>query len=196
MPIVMEVYARNVDIAAFAKMDFPEGDRRIYELVNGNLYQSQAPSGRHQYAQSELFYKMMHHVSVNGVGRVFASPTAVLLAEYSAPQPDLVFLSKEKMSLFDPQWGIKGAPDIMVEIVSPTSYKRDHLLKKELYAEYGIPEYWIVDPYYHSVEVFVLQDGRYERHAFGIDGETVGSHVLSGFELEVSSIFIDPTTTD
>jgi len=192
----MKVYARNISTSAFAKMDFPEDDSHIYELVEGNLYQGHAPPGRHQYAQSELFYKMMHHVSVNGLGRVFASPTAVLLTEYSAPQPDLVFLSKEKMSLFDPQWGIKGAPDIMVEIVSPTSYKRDHLLKKELYAAHGIPEYWIVDPSYHSVEVFVLQDGRYERHAFGIDGETVGSHVLSGFELIVSSIFLDIIRND
>ena len=196
MPIVMEVYARNIDIDAFEKMDFPKGDNHIYELVKGNLYQIRTPPGRHQYAQSELFYKMMHHVSENNLGTVFATPTAVLLTEYSAPQPDLVFLSQEKMDLFDPYWGIKGAPDIMVEIVSPTSYKRDHLLKKELYAEHGIPEYWIVDPSYHAVEVFVLKEGRYERHAFGIDGETVGSHILQGFELEVSSIFIDSIKTD
>ena len=192
----MEVLAKSITYEEFSKKEFPEDDPYIYELINGELMRKNAPSGEHQYAQSKLFYKMMHHVSENNLGTVFATPTAVLLTEYSAPQPDLVFLSQEKMDLFDPYWGIKGAPDIMVEIVSPTSYKRDHLLKKELYAEHGIPEYWIVDPSYHAVEVFVLKEGRYERHAFGIDGETVGSHILQGFELEVSSIFIDSIKTD
>ena len=184
----MEVYARNIDVAAFAKMDFPEGDRHIYELVKGNLYQDQAPPGRHQYAQSELFYKMMHHVSENNLGTVFATTTAVLLTEYSAPQPDLVFLSQEKMDLFDPQWGIKGAPDIMVEIVSPTSYKRDHLLKKELYAEHGIPEYWIVDGHDRKVTVLHLDEGFYEETIYA-DDKAIASKVFPELNVTATQIF-------
>ncbi len=120
----------------------------------------------------------------------FSSPTAVILSEENAPQPGLIFLGREKMNLLDPEWGIRGAPDMVVEIVSPSSYKRDHLEKKQLYAQYGVTEYWIVDTSYHSIEVYTLQEGTYQLHAFGISGEQVSSTVIKGLSIEVDSIFL------
>lgn len=171
-------------------MEFPDNDPFLYELINGELVRKNAPSGEHQFVQSELFYRLMHYVTEKKLGRVFSSPTAVILSEESAPQPDLTYLSKEKMNLLDPESGIKGSPDLVVEIISPSSYKRDHFDKKKLYAQFGIAEYWIIDPSYHSIEVFVLEEKEYKLHAFGIDGEEVTSQVIKDLSIDVSSIFI------
>lgn len=187
----MEVLASKITYKEFAKMDFPENDAFLYELINGELVRKNAPSGEHQFVQSELFYRLMHFVTEKKLGRMFSSPTAVILSEENAPQPDLVFLSQEKMKLLDPEWGIQGAPDLVVEIVSPSSYKRDHLEKKKLYGQYGIAEYWIVDPSYRAIEIYVLKDGTYELHAFGIETEQVTSQVLKGFSLEVNTVFME-----
>ena len=171
-------------------MEFPDSDPFLYELINGILVRRSAPSGEHQHVQSELFYQLMHFVSQKKLGRVYSSPTSAILSEEDAPQPDLIYLSKEKMNLFDPERGIRGAPDMVVEIILPSSYKRDHYDKKELYQKYGIPEYWIVDPSNHSIEILVLKNNEYVLHAFGIDGEKIASHIVEGFTLEVESVFL------
>lgn len=186
----MEVLAKKITYEEFAKMDFPDDDPFLYELLNGELVRKNAPSGEHQYVQSELFYRLMHYVTEKKLSRVFSSPTAVILSEENAPQPDLIFLGKDNENLLDPEWGIRGAPDLIVEIVSPSSYKRDHLEKKKLYAQSGIAEYWIVDPSYHSIEIYILKGEEYELHAFGISGEQVASKVLEGFTMEVDAIFM------
>lgn len=191
----MEVLARKITYKEFAKMDFPDDDPFLYELINGELVRKNAPSGEDQLVQSELFYRLMHFVTEKKLGRIFSSPTAVILSEENAPQPDLIFLSKEKMNLLDPEWGIRGAPDMVVEIVSPSSYKRDHLEKKQLYAQYGVAEYWVVDPSYHSIEIYILQEGVFQLHAFGISGEEVSSHVIKDFSMEVDSIFLQKPET-
>ena len=186
----MEVLARKITYEEFAKMDFPDDDPFLYELINGELVRKNAPSGEHQFVQSELFYRLMHFITEKKLGRIFSSPTAVILSEENAPQPNLIFLSKEKIKLLDPEWGIRGAPDMVVEIVSPSSYKRDHLEKKRLYAQHGVVEYWIVDPSYHSIEIYVLQEEAYQLHAFGISGEQITSHIIKDFSIEVDSIFL------
>ena len=103
-------------------------------------------------------------------------------------QLGLVFLSKSKMEYLDPDWGIKGASDLVIEIVPSSSYKRDHVDKKALYAQHSIAEHWIVDPSYASIQIYTLQDGAYTLHAFGVAEETVSSKVLPEFSLVVSSI--------
>ena len=186
----MEVLARKITYEEFAKMDFPDDDPFLYELINGELVRKNAPSGEHQFAQSKLFSILSRFVDDKEMGMVFSSPTAGILSEENAPQPDLIFLSKEKMKLLDPEWGIRGAPDMVVEIVSPSSYKRDHLEKKRLYAQYGVVEYWIVDPSYRSIEIYILKEGVYELHAFGIDNEQITSQALKGFSIQVDAIFL------
>ncbi len=160
-----------------------------YEKLKGVLVKKNVPSGRHQFAQSKLLSTFNRFVDDKELGIVFSSPTAVILSDESAPQPDLIFLSQDKMSLFDPEWGIKGSPDLVVEIISPSSYKRDHFTKKKLYAQYGIKEYWIVDPLNQSIEIYKLKKKTYELHAIGVEEEKVTSNVLKGFELKVNSIF-------
>jgi Uma2 family endonuclease len=186
----MDVSVKKMAYQEFLRLEIPDEADFQYELLNGELVKKNAPTGKHQFAQSELFYKMMHFVTEKNLGRVFSSPTAVVLSDNDAPLPDLIFLSKAKMKLLDPEWGIMGAPDLVVEIVSPSSYKRDHYDKKKLYAASGIPEYWLIDPSNQSIEVLTLKDGSYQLHAFAdADGE-VTSLALKDFTLKAKTLFL------
>ena len=189
----MEVLARKITYEEFAKMDFPDDDPFLYELINGELVRKNAPSGEHQFVQSELFYRLMHFVTEKKLGRIFSSPTAVILSEENAPQPNLIFLSKDKMKLLDPEWGIRGAPDMVVEIVSPSSYKRDHLEKKRLYAQHGVVEYWIVDPRDRTMRVLRLSASEnsstyHEAGCYAL-GQAARSVLLPGFSLDTAEVF-------
>jgi len=137
----MEVLTKKIDFKEFQQMEFDDQDPFLYELLNGELVRKNTPSGIHQAIQSELFGRMYIFITQNKLGKIFASPTAVVLSDYDAPQPDLTFLRKENSEKFDPDWGIKGAPDLVVEIISPSSIKRDRFDKKELYERFGVKEY-------------------------------------------------------
>ncbi len=88
----MELLTKKIKYKEFAKMDFSDDEPFLYELINGILARKNAPSGEHQHVQSELFYQLMHFVSQKKLGRVYSSPTSVILSEEDAPQPDLIYL--------------------------------------------------------------------------------------------------------
>ena len=186
----MEVLDKKWTDKDFFELELPDSAAYYFELLNGILVRRNAPSGEHQHIQSELLEKFFAFVSLKKLGKIYSSPTAVVFSENDVPQPDIVFLKKENMDKFDPEWGIKGAPDLIVEIVSPSSYKYDRSDKKELYQKHGVKEYWIVDPNYKSIEIFVLQSKQYELHAFAVEGEKITSTVLEGFELVLKNIFL------
>ncbi len=185
----MVVESKKISVEAFFELELPDDANYSFELLNGILVRRNAPSGEHQLVQSEIFGNLYNFVKSKKMGMVLGSPTSVVLSDYDAPQPDILFLSNENMHKFDPEWGIKGAPDLVIEIVSPSSFKADRFDKKQLYEEHGVPEYWLVDPNYRSIEVFTLKDGHYQIHAFGVDDEKISSLLLEGLEIELSSIF-------
>ena len=186
----MEVLDKKYTVEDFFKLEVPDDATHYYELLNGLLVRRNAPSGNHQFAQGKLLIKLIQFIESKDLGMIFSSPTSVVLSDNDAPQPDLTFLSKKNINKVDPIWGIKGAPDLIVEIISPSSYRNDRVNKKELYEKYGVTEYWLVDPNYKSIEVFVLKNDRYELHAFGVEEEKITSTVLEGFEMELKNIFL------
>ncbi len=186
----MEVLDKKWTAEDFFELELPDGDTHYFELLNGLLVRRNAPSGEHQFAQSKLLLQLMQFVDNKESGMVFSSPTAVALSENDVLQPDILFLKKENMDRFDPIYGIKGAPDLVVEIVSPSSFKHDRFDKKELYEKYGVKEYWLVDPNYKSIEVFALKNKKYQLHAFGVEDGKMTSNVLEGFGLELKNIFL------
>ena len=186
----MEVIDKKLTVEDFFELELPDEATHYFELLNGMLVRKNAPSGGHQFAQSEIFGRLFTYVSEKNLGRVFGSPTAVVLSEFDAPQPDILFLAKENMGKFDTEWGVKGAPDLIVEIVSPSSFRYDRFDKKDLYARHGVREYWLVDPTYKSIEIFSLKEnGKYEIHAFGVEDESITSLVLEGFEMKMEGVF-------
>ncbi|QWK19245.1 MAG: Uma2 family endonuclease [Hydrogenobacter thermophilus] len=129
----------------------PEGSP--YQLIEGELIMSPAPSPEHQRSSKRLFTKLYSLLEETKRGEVFYAPIDVYLDEENAYQPDIVVVlegSKAKIT----EKGIEGAPDLVVEILSPSTAYYDLRVKKEVYEKAGVKEYWIVDPHMKSIEVY------------------------------------------
>lgn len=152
LPIVTERTER-ITTNDFRAMEFDDTDTFYYELLNGELVAKSAPSPLHQRISRNIFRALDNFVIANNLGEVLYAPLDVFLDEYNATQPDVLFLSREKQHLVTPD-GVQGAPDLVVEIISPSSMKRDRGDKMKLYERCGIGEYWLVDARTRSVEVY------------------------------------------
>lgn len=163
------------------------GDETRCEIVGGELLMTPSPELDHQEVSRNLEFAMWQYVKEKALGKVFYAPVDVILDEENVVQPDIVFVSEANAKILHKK-GIMGSPDLVVEILSPTSIHRDRHQKRELYQRFAVPEYWIVDPSYRAIEVFALEQGRYELFSFGVEKGKVKSRVISGFEPEISEI--------
>ena len=123
-----------------------------------------------------------------GHGWVFFSPTDVVLSEHDTVQPDLVFVSREREHIITDA-NIQGAPDLVVEILSPSTASRDWRDKLDLYERHGVAEYWLVDPVSEIVWVFQLVDGALVQVGMYSVGDTLTSPLLEGFVLDLGLMF-------
>lgn len=129
-----------------------------YELIRGRLIMSPSPTSLHQIIVGQLFLKLDAIADTSG-GRTLLSPIDVIFSDDTILQPDALYLSAERLHQFKER--IEGAPDLVVEILSPGTGRRDRTEKLDLYAKYQVPEYWIVDPATQVFEFLLLQDGEY-----------------------------------
>ena len=164
-------------------------DGKRYEVIRGELYMSAAPRPLHQRVITRLAFFLEGYLEESNLGTAFAAPIDVLLPEKLGDpvQPDIVVIRRESLPVVG-ELNIQGAPDLVMEVLSPSNPSHDRSLKHELYAEAGVPEYWIIDPLERTVEIHVLRAGSYillER--FGED-ETARSELLEGFAVTVSAI--------
>jgi Uma2 family endonuclease len=147
-------------------------DGRRYELHEGELSVTPAPSPQHQQILANLNDIVRQHVKSHGLGRVFFAPIDCILGETTVVQPDLVYLDTGRLPLVSAR-GLEGAPTLVVEILSPTTTLIDRSTKRQLYARYGVPYYWIVDPEALTVEAYGLSEGGYQLIARVAGGEPV-----------------------
>ena len=168
----------------YANMD---GDER-YELHDGELILIPSPNTAHQTTSMKIGYRMFSFVEENDLGQVFSAPYDVLFSDTQVVQPDILFVSNEREHIRTPA-NIQGAPDLIVEVLSPSSVRRDWRYKRELYASYGVREYWIVDPVHQIVSVMLLQDGELNIVSAYTEGDTVTSTTLEGFSISLNDIF-------
>ncbi len=164
----------------------PEDER--WELIDGELILTPSQNMAHQTNQSELGFCMMHFVSTNGAGKVYLPNTDVVLSDNDVVRPDILFVSKERDHIIT-YANIQGAPDLVVEIISPSTARRDWGVKRELYAKHGVKEYWITDPGNKIVWVMPIKDGVLEIKQTCYLGDTIASSVLAGFTVKVDDIF-------
>ena len=170
-------------------LNMPEGER--YELLDGELILVASPNMAHQGNQARLGSRMFIFSEDNDLGRVFFSSTDVVLSDDSGTdvvQPDILFISKEREDIITDA-NVQGAPDLVVEILSPSTSRRDWKYKRELYAGYGVKEYWIIDPANRIVTVMLLKEGVLEIGGAFVEGDTLVSAALEGFEVGVEEIF-------
>jgi Uma2 family endonuclease len=167
----------------------PDDER--YELVAGELQSTPAPSGHHQSIQALLLIHLGSFVLEHHMGKLLGGPTDVILSDETVLHPDLLFIARERRSIYDRERGVVGAPDLVIEILSPSTLERDLVIKRQLYGEHGVREYWIVDPEAESIEVLTHQGTGLETwQRFLLDG-TLTSPLHPGLRLNVTAVFED-----
>ena len=164
----------------------PEGE--IWELIDGEKFMPPSPGEAHQGAIVELVVLLSGFVKSMGLGRVYPAPFDVVLSDLDVVQPDLLFVSKERSHIVTAA-NVRGAPDLVVEIRSPSTANRDWTIKRDLYARYGVKEYWVVDTDERSVWVMLLgDDGLEEVGSYGM-GDVLSSPTLEGLSIDLDDIF-------
>ena len=172
-------------------MALPEGGLLRYEIIDGELTRTPAPNTRHQEISGNLFRIISTFLHGNpGSGKVFSAPYDVILSHdpLRAVEPDLAVVSKERRSLIGEK-NIEGAPDLLVEILSEGTEKRDRREKFSLYERSGVPEYWIVDPDTETVQVFRLSGRKYSSPAEFRKNDALSSPLFPGLSIPLSEIF-------
>ncbi|MBZ5513410.1 MAG: Uma2 family endonuclease [Acidobacteriia bacterium] len=165
----------------------PEDGKR-YELINGEVIVTPAPSEKHQRVSMRLASHLFAFAEQHKLGSVYAAPFEVVLNDRLAFQPDIVFVSAARRHIIGPEY-ILGVPDLVVEILSPHRPALDRVTKFEQYAQHGVPEYWIVDPVGERVEVFRLSGSDYELRARLSGEQNLESPLFPGWCLSVQALF-------
>ncbi len=150
--------SRKLSYAAYAAI--PDDGRR-HEVIDGEHYVNPAPDLYHQAVSKRLQHQLYTKIELAGLGTLYNAPCDVQLSDHDIVQPDLLVVLNSRTRIFTPT-KVKGVPDLLVEILSPSTVDYDRTVKKALYQRAGVPEYWIVDPSEHTLEQLVLHEGKYQ----------------------------------
>jgi Uma2 family endonuclease len=184
---------KKVTVKELFEMELEEG--YFYELLNGIIVKKQAPSPQHQIAVSNLLTYMNFHALSKRLGQCCTAPIDVFFDKYNNTQPDILFIKKSRQFIVTKN-GIEGHPDLIVEVISPSSVRHDKVTKKALYLTFGVSEYWLVDPLYHTVDIYGLENNDYVLKSSAVEFGEVESLVLEGFKIEIKSIFESENSED
>ncbi len=163
-------------------------DDERYELLSGELVMSPSPKEIHQYILGQLHLRLGTFIYGRVLGKVYVAPFDVVLSDTDVAQPDVIFVSNQRADIITAD-NIRGAPDLVVEILSPSTAERDRTLKLDLYAQHGVQEYWIVDPDARSITVFVRGENRFEVAGIYGEDQTLHSPTLSDFSIALRELF-------
>lgn len=162
-----------------------EGDRQ--ELICGELVVTPSPVSRHQRLATRLILLLGRYAETLNLGEVIAPPIDIRLAPDIVLIPDVVFIAQDRRHIVGPNT-VDAAPDLVVEVLSPGTRQRDLTIKRDLYARFGVQEYWIVDPEDKSMMILALQGDRFET-LHGDEEGVYASRVLPGLRLTWDDIF-------
>lgn len=164
--------------------EFGETSRPM-ELWDGELIMSPTPTPNHQTIVLSFARLLQDFVNARSLGKVFISPLDVILTQRRVVQPDVLFISNANMAILQDR--IRGAPDLTMEVVSRT-WRRDRIDKKELYEQFGVKEYWIIDPETGSIDVFANVEGNFRLHVKAADADPARSKLLEGFYVSYNQL--------
>jgi Uma2 family endonuclease len=169
---------------------FPDDGQR-HELIDGEHYVTAAPFLKHQVVVGNLYFLIRTFLEANPRGTIIGFPTDVILSRHDIVEPDLQYISHERAQIMSDC--VRGAPDLVIEVASKSTRKRDVTIKRDLYDRWGVREYWFVDPDANSVRIYRRpSDGdRFGQPAeFWLeDGEVLTTPLLPGLELPLAAIF-------
>ena len=162
-------------------------DRR-YEVIDGELYLTPAPTPYHQIVGRRIQRLIEDRVEREALGVVLDAPCDVVLSRFDVLQPDVFFVSADRRAVIGEKF-ISDAPDLVVEVLSPGTRRRDRVLKAKRYASFGVREMWIADPDKKTVEVFVHTGNAFRQEALYAADAVVRSPLLPGLEVPLSRVF-------
>ena len=163
-------------------------DDERWELLDGELVMAPSPTTAHQRVSGKLFRLLADFVEGADLGELLGAPLDVVLSDTNVVQPDLLFVSTGRQHIIT-DTNIQGAPDLVVEILSPSTTSRDWRIKMDLYAQHGVREYWIVDPEGQRVWVMAGGDGVLDEVGNYARGDTLISPTLTGFSTALDQVF-------
>lgn len=165
--------------------EFLQIEDELCQLVNGKLYMTPAPNPKHQTIIGELYT----FIKKQSIGKIFFSPIDVFLDDKNIFQPDLLFISEENKNLISDR-GIEGAPDLIIEVLSPSNAYLDRNIKKEIYFEKGVKEYWIVDLANQTLEIYTLQqEDKRKPYLYLVKEGSVTSTIIPKLKFDVADVF-------
>lgn len=167
-------------------LHMPEDKR--YELIEGEFFMMPSPKEYHQRISGELGFILQSFVKKNKLGSIYYAPFDVVFSEENVVQPDIIFVSKERKNIITKD-NIKGAPDLLIEILSPKIGYRDKEIKRKLYFKYGVKEYWIVDPKEQNIEVLSIAEDDYKTVGIYNINTPLSSPLLKGLMIDLKEIF-------
>lgn len=169
-----------------AKLKAAEFD--LTQIIDGKVITRPAPNAIHQQVSGNLVFHLHSFVNETKAGEVYSAPLDVILEEgINRVQPDILFIRQDRRHIIKDF--VEGPPDLVIEIISPASLDLDAIEKKEIYQQFGVPEYWIVAPRLNVIMVFSLEAGTYKLDNHAAGSGIVTSRVLPGFSVDLESVF-------
>jgi Uma2 family endonuclease len=165
--------------------EWPEGP--LIELINGDMYLVPSPSPSHQDVSRNLLLLLGNFVKNQKLGKIYSAPIDVKLSDEDVVIPDLIFIKNEKLSIIKKKY-IEGVPDIVIEILS-MNRQRDLKEKFDLYQQYGVKEYWTINPQEKTVWIFKLTKEKFDQGSLFSNSDTFQSSVLTGLTITVKDLF-------
>jgi Uma2 family endonuclease len=169
---------------------FPDDGQR-HELIDGEHYVTPSPNTKHQQVLGNLYFLMRSYLESHPVGRVFFAPFDVVFSRFDVVEPDLLYMTHERAAEILTAAHTEGAPDLVIEIGSPATRKRDETIKRRLYERSRVSEYWVVDPELDVVRIYRRAGDRFNRatELTAENDDVLSTPLLSGLEMPLKVIF-------
>lgn len=182
--------AKVEPLLTIADLEAMPDDENRYELFEGELFVSRAPSLSHQRVIANLVMLIRNYLEQNPIGEVLPTP-GVIFDEYNSAIPDIVFITSEQISNIGISERIHEAPALAIEIVSPgkENARRDREVKRQVYSKFGVKEYWIADPEKRALEIYRLERETLKLVATLMDEDEITTPILPGFSCKANRIF-------
>ena len=169
---------------------FPDDGKR-HELIDGEHYVTPSPNIRHQRISGNLHLMIGTWLEEHPIGQLFSAPLDVVFSNFDVVEPDLLYMSNERAAHVMTLLHVKGVPELLIEIGSPVTRKRDETIKRRLYERFGVTEYWVVDPDLDLIRIYRRNGDHFDR-AVELSrerGDVLTTPLLQGLELPLQRIF-------
>jgi Uma2 family endonuclease len=173
-------------------LTFPDDGKR-HEIIDGDHYETPSPSTKHQRISANLLFALSLYLRDHRIGEVFVAPLDVVFSDVNVVEPDLLYISRERSNVLTEQH-VRGAPDLVVEIVSPGTRKTDEVTKRKLYERFDVLEYWVVDPELDTIKIYRRVQNVFTRISELTleQGEMFTTPLLPDFSVSLAEIFAPP----